>query len=60
MPVACISFNIRFKVTQLYYLFFERMRLFKKKFQGAGHNDVELYSVYLERLRQFVMVELDN
>lgn len=29
-------------------------------FQGAGHNDVELYSVYLERLRQFVMVELDN
>ncbi|KAJ8943413.1 hypothetical protein NQ318_020663 [Aromia moschata] len=28
--------------------------------EGAGHNDVELYSVYLERLRQFVMVELDN
>ncbi|KAK7872425.1 hypothetical protein R5R35_007029 [Gryllus longicercus] len=27
---------------------------------GAGHNDVELYSQYLERLRQFVSVELLN
>ena len=29
-------------------------------FQGAGHNDVELYNVYLERLKQFVNVELIN
>lgn len=28
--------------------------------QGAGHNDVELYSQYLERLKQFVSVELAN
>lgn len=28
--------------------------------QGAGHNDVELYSQYLERLKQFVSVELVN
>jgi hypothetical protein len=29
-------------------------------FQGAGHNDVELYNQYLERLKQFVSVELTN
>lgn len=29
-------------------------------FQGAGHNDVELYSQYLERLKKFVSVELQN
>lgn len=29
-------------------------------FQGAGHNDVELYNQYLERLKQFVSVELIN
>jgi len=29
-------------------------------FQGAGHNDVELYNQYLERLKQFVSVELVN
>jgi len=28
--------------------------------QGAGHNDVELYNQYLERLKQFVSVELVN
>lgn len=28
--------------------------------EGAGHNDVELYGQYLERLRQFVTVELMN
>ncbi|XP_044764855.1 alpha/beta hydrolase domain-containing protein 17B [Coccinella septempunctata] len=28
--------------------------------EGAGHNDVELYNVYLERLKQFVSVELAN
>ena len=28
--------------------------------QGAGHNDVELYSQYLDRLKQFVSVELAN
>jgi len=28
--------------------------------EGAGHNDVELYSQYLERLKQFVSVELVN
>lgn len=26
--------------------------------EGAGHNDVELYSQYLERLKQFVNVEM--
>ena len=26
--------------------------------EGAGHNDVELYGQYLERLRQFINVEL--
>ena len=26
--------------------------------EGAGHNDVELYTQYLERLRQFVTTEL--
>ena len=26
--------------------------------EGAGHNDVELYSQYLERLKQFINVEL--
>jgi len=30
------------------------------RWQGAGHNDVELYSQYLERLKQFVSVELAN
>lgn len=29
-------------------------------FQGAGHNDVEMYTQYLERLKQFVSVELVN
>jgi len=28
--------------------------------EGAGHNDVELYSQYLERLRNFVSTELEN
>ena len=28
--------------------------------EGAGHNDVELYGQYLERLRQFITVELPN
>jgi len=28
--------------------------------QGAGHNDVELYNQYLDRLKQFVSVELLN
>lgn len=28
--------------------------------EGAGHNDVEMYSQYLERLKQFVSVELVN
>ena len=28
--------------------------------EGAGHNDVELYGQYLERLRQFVQYELVN
>lgn len=27
---------------------------------GAGHNDIELYSQYLERLRQFLNVELSS
>ena len=26
--------------------------------EGAGHNDVELYGQYLERLRQFIAVDL--
>ena len=26
--------------------------------EGAGHNDVELYGQYLERLKQFISVEL--
>ena len=26
--------------------------------EGAGHNDVELYSQYLERLKQFVQYDL--
>lgn len=26
--------------------------------EGAGHNDVELYAVYLERLKRFISVEL--
>lgn len=28
--------------------------------EGAGHNDVELYGQYLERLKQFVSHELVN
>jgi len=28
--------------------------------EGAGHNDVELYNQYLDRLKQFVTVELVN
>ena len=28
--------------------------------EGAGHNDVELYSQYLERLKQLITVELAN
>ena len=28
--------------------------------EGAGHNDVELFGQYLERLRQFVQHELVN
>ena len=26
--------------------------------EGAGHNDIELYAQYLERLKQFITVEL--
>lgn len=26
--------------------------------EGAGHNDVELYGQYLERLKQFINIEL--
>ncbi|XP_076261753.1 alpha/beta hydrolase domain-containing protein 17B isoform X1 [Rhynchophorus ferrugineus] len=28
--------------------------------EGAGHNDIELYSVYRKRLKQFISVELEN
>lgn len=28
--------------------------------QGAGHNDVELYNQYLDRLKKFLSVELVN
>lgn len=28
--------------------------------EGAGHNDVELYGQYLERLKQFIQVDLAN
>ncbi|RWS23574.1 alpha/beta hydrolase-like protein [Leptotrombidium deliense] len=28
--------------------------------EGAGHNDVELYGVYLDRLKQFITVDLAN
>lgn len=28
--------------------------------EGAGHNDVELYNQYLDRLKQFLSVELIN
>jgi pimeloyl-ACP methyl ester carboxylesterase len=28
--------------------------------EGAGHNDIEMYSQYLDRLKQFVSVELIN
>ncbi|CAK8683664.1 alpha/beta hydrolase domain-containing protein 17C-like [Clavelina lepadiformis] len=28
--------------------------------EGAGHNDIELYSQYVDRLRQFIHVELPN
>lgn len=28
--------------------------------EGAGHNDVELYGQYLDRLKQFINVDLAN
>ena len=28
--------------------------------EGAGHNDIELYSVYLERLRSFLEKDLST
>lgn len=28
--------------------------------QGAGHNDIELYNQYLDRLKKFVTIELNN
>ena len=28
--------------------------------EGAGHNDIELYSQYLERLRRFISQELPS
>lgn len=28
--------------------------------EGAGHNDIELYSQYLERLKQFISYELPS
>lgn len=28
--------------------------------EGAGHNDIELYNQYLDRLKKFVSVELVN
>lgn len=28
--------------------------------EGAGHNDIELYAQYLERLKQFISHELPN
>lgn len=30
------------------------------EFEGAGHNDIELYAQYLERLKQFISHELPN
>lgn len=36
------------------------INVFLNPSQGAGHNDVEMYSQYLERLKQFVSVELVN
>ena len=36
------------------------LMLFNVIFQGAGHNDVELYNQYLERLKTFVSTELTN
>ena len=36
------------------------LKLFNVIFQGAGHNDVELYNQYLERLKTFVSTELTN
>jgi hypothetical protein len=28
--------------------------------EGAGHNDVEIYSQYVERLKRFINVEIQN
>lgn len=28
--------------------------------EGAGHNDVELYNQYLDRLKKFISVELNK
>lgn len=28
--------------------------------EGAGHNDIELYNQYLDRLKKFVAIELNN
>ena len=36
------------------------LMLFNIILQGAGHNDVELYNQYLERLKTFVSTELTN
>ena len=36
------------------------MLLIESIVKGAGHNDVELFSQYLDRLKQFVSVELAN
>ena len=41
----------------LFWRFFSQFLFF---FQVAGHNDVELYNQYLERLRHFVSQELTN
>ena len=41
-------------------LLFRSPQPFFFSFQGAGHNDVELYNQYLERLRHFVNTEISN
>ena len=64
LPPSSTVLKKEFVVTLLanYEKSFEQFNMFELAFslQGAGHNDVELYNQYLERLRHFVSQELTN
>ena len=57
---GCCSYLYLCIETSWSWFIFQCWRLTMLFCQGAGHNDVELYNQYLERLKTFVSTELTN